>query len=142
MERQERDRFRAAWFGAYRSVNFFIRQVDEFETYALEDRFIGNPFRIGAVRLTVSHERKQALRRLRGQIMTTASRLGDDMDDLSYYLLPEDQGRISDILGLLSTVERLPESYGELIVLGRQVAELYREFLESIGEREGFKRAS
>ncbi len=137
-EGAERQRLRAAWFSARRSMIFFVRQVEEFESYILEEHFQEAPFRIGSTRLFLGDRRKQTLQRLRGQVMTTAIRLGDDLDELSNYLTSEQQPIIADILGTLHEIDRLPERYGDLIIVARRVADLYNQLLQQIDIREGF----
>lgn len=90
---QGRDAFRGAWFKARRTLIHFKGQIDEFETYMLEEGFGRKAFRIGAVRLEVDRGRHKSLRRLRGQIYVTASHMGDDLDDLSEYLTTDYQER-------------------------------------------------
>jgi hypothetical protein len=137
MERQRVDSFRTAWFNARRSLIHFRGNVAEFETYVLEEDFGLAAFRIGAVRLAVDRDRHQALRRLRGQAMTTANRIGDNLDDLSNYLGPEYQDDIDAILASLAELG-IPESYAEVIRAGRTAIELYARLLADVGVRERF----
>lgn len=136
-ERQQKDAFRAAWFASRRTVIFFKRSVDEFETYMLEDGYSRSAFRIGAVRVTVDFNRHRAMRRLHGQVMTTANYMADNLDDLSEFLGEDDQEQIDKILNRLSEIE-IPPSYRDLIKLAREASDLYSDFLEDIGEREQF----
>ena len=62
-QNQQRDNFRAAWYGARRTLIHFKQQIDEFETYMLEDDYGRKTFRIGSVRLMVDRGRHQAHRR-------------------------------------------------------------------------------
>jgi hypothetical protein len=135
---QQRAAFRAAWFQARRSVIFFKRSVDEFETYVLEDGFGRRSFRVGAVRLVVSPQRAHELKRLRRQSMVTANRIGDDLDDLSNFLGPEDQPGVTRLLATLSEFGAFPEHYADLVTQGRAVVALYTGLLDSIDAREGF----
>lgn len=116
---------------------FFKRTVDEFETYLLEEGFGRREFRTGSVRLVVDSQRHHALRRLRGQAFTTANIIGDNLDDLSEYLGPEDQEGVDNILAKLREM-RMPERYSDIIRLAREAIALYSEFLEEIDERQRF----
>jgi hypothetical protein len=136
-ERQHRDEFRAAWYNARRTVIFFKRGVDEFETYLLEEGFGRKEFRIGAVRLVVDRQRHQQLRRLRGQTFITANIIGDNLDDLSEYLGPDDLEGVTTILTTLEQM-RMPERYIDVIRTARQAVALYSDFLNDIDERQGF----
>lgn len=138
MQNQGRDAFRGAWFGARRTLIHFKGQVDEFETYMLEDGYGRSAFRIGAVRLEVDRGRHKALRRLRGQVHVTASHMGDDLDDLSEHLGNEYQREVDAILNRLQELN-LPESYRDLIRVAREAFELYNDLLDAIAEREGFE---
>lgn len=137
VERHQRDAFRGAWYNARRTVIFFKRSVDEFETYLLEEGFGRRDFRIGAVRLVVDSQRHHALRRLRGQAFTTANFIGDNLDDLSEHLGRDDQEAIDRILATLSAM-RIPERYSDVLRLAREAITLYSEFLEEIDDRQGF----
>jgi len=119
----------------------FEQVVDEFETYMLEDDYSEGAFRIGAVRITVDRGRHQALRRLKGQAMTTANVLTDTLDDLSEFLGVDDQEMIERILNKLAQIE-LPSLYSDVIKSARRARDLYAALLSSVGEREGFERTS
>lgn len=138
-EGHHKDAYRSAWFASRRTLIFFKRSVDEFETYMLEDGFAKSIFRIGAVRLTVDFGRHKALRRLNGQVMTTAQFMADNLDDLSDFLGVDDQQQIDAILKRLGEIE-IPGTYRDLIKLARAASELYSDFLDEIGEREAFPR--
>jgi hypothetical protein len=120
-------------------LSTFKRVVDEFETYVLEDGYGGKTFRIGSVRLTVDRSRHQALRRLKGQALTTANFMADDLDDLSEFLGPEDQSTIDRIMSRLSETT-LPESYRAVMTLAREAISLYSELLDEVGAREAFEQ--
>jgi len=139
IERQQKERFRAAWFGARRTLIHFDQVIDEFETYMLEDEYSESAFRIGAVRITVDRGRHQAMRRLKGQAMTTANVLTDTLDDLSDFLGADDQEVIDKILRELAQIE-LPARYSDVIRSARQARDLYSELLSIVGEREGFEK--
>ncbi|HEV2889215.1 MAG TPA: hypothetical protein VGX28_02475 [Frankiaceae bacterium] len=139
LEQAQRRAFRAAWFETRRSLIFFKRGIDEFETYMLEDGYGRRAFRIGAVRLVVDPHRKHQMRRLRGQALQTASHLGDDLDDLSDFLGPDDQQAVHEILTRLGEIGRLPESYADLVRVGREAIGLYSGLLDRIADREGFE---
>jgi Arc/MetJ family transcription regulator len=138
VQQQGRDAFRGAWFAARRTLIHFKGQVDEFETYMLEDGYGRKSFRIGAVRLEVDRTRHKALRRLRGQVLVTASHMGDDIDDLSEFLGAEYQSEVDAIINRLGEME-LPDKYRDLIMLARESFALYNDLLESVAEREGFE---
>jgi hypothetical protein len=138
VEQAERRAFRAAWFNTRRSLIFFKRAIDEFETYMLEDGYARRAFRIGAVRLTIDGRRKQQMRRLKGQALTTANTLGDNLDDLSDFLGPDDQATVDAILTRLAEVGQLPDRYSDLVRLGREAVLLYDDLLENVADREGF----
>lgn len=137
-ERVDRDRFRGTWYNSRRSLIYFKRITDEFETYMLELGYARREFRIGIVRLSLEPPQHQAMRRMHGQTMQTAQHLADDLDDLSDYLGPVDQERVNDIHERLSQIERLPETYRDLIALCRTAHQLYSDLLEDLGERERF----
>ena len=138
VEGQQRGAFRAAWFAARRTLLFFKHQIDEFETYMLEDNFGQKQFRIGAVRLSVDAGRHRALRRLRGQTMVTASHMGDDLDDLSEFLGTEYADQVTKVLDHLEAI-KIPETYRELIHVARDAFYEYDGFLTYIADIEGFQ---
>ena len=139
MQQQQRAAFRSAWFASRRSVIYFKRSLDEFETYILEDGYGRRAFRVGSVRLTVDSQRAHQLKRLRGQTLTTAHNLGNDLDGLSTYLGPEDQGAVTAILDGLIELGTLPVRYADLITSGRQVVGLYNALLDGVADRQGFE---
>jgi hypothetical protein len=134
----QRARFSAAWFDAKRSLIFFKRTTDEFETYMLEWGYARREFRIGIVKLTLDQPQKHALRRLHGQAMNTANHIADNLDDLSDFLGAEDQERVDAIHNRLGQMEALPPAYRDVIMLAREVATLYQDLLDDVGEREKF----
>jgi hypothetical protein len=142
VERQQRERFRGAWFQCKRALIFFGRATDEFETYMLEDDYGGKAFRIGAVRLTVDVNRHHALRRLRGQAMTTANVMSDTIDDLCEFIGPEYQSDVQNVLDQLNEIGKVPERYSEVVKAARRARELYDTLLNKIGEQEGFNRVA
>lgn len=135
---QQRGAFRAAWFEARRSVIFFKRSLDEFETYVLEDGYGRKAFRVGSVRLVVTSRRAHEMKRLRGQALVTAHRLGDNLDELSNHLGPEDQEAVTGILAALNDLGAFPDRYADVVTQGRSVIALYTAMLDAIGEREAF----
>jgi len=141
VERQHRDRFRAAWFNARRALIYFGRNIDEFETYVLEDDYGGKSFRIGSVRLTVDADRHRSLRRLKGQAMTTANVMSDAID-LCEFLGPDYQSSIQKVLDQLRQIGAIPERYSELIRAAREARKLYDDLLNQIGEKEQFEQSS
>ncbi len=142
VERQQRERFRGAWFQCKRALIFFGRAIDEFETYMLEDDYGGKAFRIGAVRLTVDNNRHHALRRLRGQAMTTANVMSDTIDDLCEFLGPDYQSAVQEVLDQLGEIGKVPERYSEVIRAARRARELYDKLLNNIGTKEDFEQIS
>ena len=138
IEQGQAERFRSAWFQSKRSLIFFKRTADEFETYMLEGGYARRAFRIGSVRLYVDRHQHQALRRLHGQTMTTASHLADDLDDLSDFLDARDQPAIDALQARLVKMESFPDSYRDVISLSREVIQLYQDLIDDVGEREGF----
>ena len=134
----QRASFRGAWFAARRTLIHFKQQVDEFETYMLEDNYGTREFKIGAVRLMLDRGRHQSLRRLRGQTLITAARMGDDLDDLSEYLTDEHAPRIAEVLEHLQAIE-IPETYAELIRVARDAFAIYHAFVVFVGDIEGFE---
>jgi hypothetical protein len=138
VELTERRMYRAAWYSTRRSLIFFKRAVDEFETYMLEDGFSRRAFRIGAVRLTIDARRKKQMRRLKGQTLTTADTLSDNMDDLSEYLGPEYQTVVDALLTRLAEIGQLPDRYTDLVHVARDSVRLYDDLLSAVAEREGF----
>ena len=135
---QQKGEFRAAWFGARRTLIHFKQQVDEFETYMLEDNYGQRQFRIGAVRLVVDTGRKRSMRRLRGQTLTTASHMGDDLDDLSEFLGPDYAERVEEVLTHLQQIE-IPDTYRQLIRVARDAFDVYESFITFVGDTEGFE---
>ncbi len=107
----------------------------------LEDDYAESAFRIGAVRITVDRGRHQALRRLKGQAMTTANVLTDTLDDLSEFLGADDQEMIEKILSDLAQIE-LPSRYADVIKSARKARNFYAGLLSNISKREGFERTS
>ena len=93
---------------------------------------------MGSVRLTLDSYKHQALRRLHGQTTTTATRMADNIDDLSNGLGADDQQRVDEIIEKLARFE-FPSTYRDLISAGREAATLYNGLLERIEEREGFE---
>jgi hypothetical protein len=138
LQDQQRGAFRGAWFAARRSLIHFKQQIDEFETYMLEDGYGQQEFRIGAVRLVVDRGRHHSMRRLRGQTLVTANRLGDDMDDLSEYLGAEYSDRVQEVLGHLQEIQ-LPATYRDLIRTARSAFDAYESFLTYVADIEGFE---
>lgn len=130
--------FRAAWFEARRSVIFFKRSLDEFETYVLEDGYGRRAFRVGSVRLTVTPRRAHEMKRLRGQALTTAQRLGDNLDELSNFLGQEDHAAVTSILADVTEFGSFPDRYADLITQGRSLLAVYTELLDVLAERERF----
>ena len=139
LEQAQRRAFRAAWFDTRRSLIFFKRALDEFETYMLEDGYAGRAFRMGAVRLVVQPRRKQQMLRLRRQALSTAHHLGDDLDTLSENLGSDDQRAVDAILTRLADIAQLPDSYADLVRLGREAVQLYGDLLANVATREGFE---
>jgi hypothetical protein len=139
LQQQQRSAFRAAWFDARRSVIFFKRSVDEFETYVLEDGYGRRAFRVGAIRLVVDSRRSHQMRRLRGSALITANNLGDNLDDLSDFLDAGYQEAIMAVLTGLNELGTLPDDYASLIARGRAVVGLYTALLEAVAEHEGFE---
>jgi hypothetical protein len=130
--------FRQAWFQARRTLIFFKGQIDEFETFILEDTYGQRQFRIGAVRLTVDAGRRRQMRRLRGQTLITANHMGDNLDDLSEFLGAEYSERVEAVLTHLGAIE-IPETYGQLIRVARDAFYEYDSFLTFIADKEGFE---
>jgi hypothetical protein len=138
-ELQHLQQFRGAWFACRRTLIFFKRSVDEFESYMLEQGYSRTAFRIGAIRLTVDFGGRKAMRRLNGQILMTAEKMADNFDDLSDYLGVDDAERVSGILIHLRDLE-LPATYRDVIRIARDVGALFTDLLDDIGERESFPR--
>ncbi len=137
-EQGQRDRFRASWFGAKRSLIYFKRTADEFETYMLEGAYARREFRMGIVRIALEPRQHQAMRRLLGQTTQTASHLADDLDDLSDFLGAADQVHIDAIRERLASIDKFPDKYRDVITLSREVIQLYQDLIDDIGERERF----
>jgi len=106
----------------------------------LEDEYGGKFFRIGSVRLVVDANRHHALRRLKGQTITTANVMSDAIDDLSEFLGQPYQGAVQEVLDQLSKVGTIPERYSEVIRAARKARDLYDGLLNHIGETEGFEQ--
>jgi hypothetical protein len=107
----------------------------------LEDDYGSQSFRIGVVRLTVDAGRHHALRRLKGQAITTANVISDTLDDLSEFLGPEYQHSVAQVLDELSQLT-IPERYSEVIKAARKARELYDHLLQEIGDKEGFGKGT
>lgn len=138
VDRLERERFRTAWFQAKRSLIFFKRTTDEFESYVLEGGYGRREFRIGIVRLILDPNQYAAMRRMHGQCMTTANHLADNLADLSEFLGPQDQAQIDAIHERLKAIENFPPVYRDVIALSRESIQAYQDLLDDIGEREQF----
>ncbi len=134
----QRDQFLAVYFQAKRSLIFFKRAVDEFETYIFEGGYGRKEFRIGAVRIMFEPRQRQAMRRLHGQILTTANHMADNLDDISEHLGPEDQKNVDAIHARAKGIEAFPDSYRDVIALSREAVQLYQDLLDDVGERENF----
>jgi hypothetical protein len=134
----QRGAFRQAWFQARRTLIFFKQQIDEFETFVLEDSYGAREFRIGGVRLMVDAARRKQMRRLRGQTLMTANHMGDNLDDLSEFLGAEYADRVQAVLDHLAAVT-IPETYGQLIRVARDAFYEYDSFLNYIADVEGFE---
>ncbi len=137
-ERAQRDRFRAAWFAARRTLIHFQQVLAEFELYMLEDGYGGRSFRLGAVQLRVDHYRHRALRRIHAQTLNTATHLADDIDDLSEFLGPEDQELVDQIKARLAEMA-FPERFGQVVQLAREGLALFTDLLQAIDQRERFQ---
>ncbi len=74
-------------------------------------------------------------------MLTTANFMADHLDDLSDFLGTEDQSRVDRILQGLKEMT-FPESYRDVIRLVRTASDLYGDFLEDIGDREGFPKTA
>jgi hypothetical protein len=140
-ERVQKDAFRSAWFASRRTLIHFKRAADEFESFMLEDGYARKAFRIGEVRISVDFNRHKSMRRLHGQVLTTANFMADHLDDLSEYLGSEDQPAVDRILVGLKEMS-FPESYRDIIRMARTAGELYGDFLQDLGEREGFPQSA
>ncbi len=140
-ERAQRDRFRAAWFEARRTLIHFQQVLAEFELFMLEDGYGGKSFQLGAVQLRVDHYRHRALRRIHAQTLNTATHLADDIDDLSEFLGPEDQERVDHIKSRLAEMA-IPERFGQVILLAREGLALFNELLQAIDQRERFQEGN
>jgi hypothetical protein len=103
----------------------------------LEDNYGRTVFRIGAVRLTVDRFRHQSLRRLRGQALTTARFMGENLDDLSEHLGAEYQPDVDTVLAALGAFD-LPATYREVVTQARRAFDVYSDLLDAIAEREAF----
>ena len=61
LEQGHNDRFRSTWYQSRRSLIFFKRSADEFETYMLEFGYARREFRIGSVRIVLNGNQHQAM---------------------------------------------------------------------------------
>lgn len=138
IQQGQRDQFVAVYFQAKRSLIFFKRAVDEFETYIFEGGYGRKEFRIGAVRLMFEPNQRHSIRRLHGQILTTANHLADNLDDISEYLGPADQKNVDAIHDRAKGIEAFPDSYRDVISLSREAVQLFQDLLDDVGERENF----
>jgi hypothetical protein len=66
METSARNDFRKAWYDSRRSLIYFRRTADEFETHIFEEGFGRRAFRIGVVRLQLDFTKHKSIRRLLG----------------------------------------------------------------------------
>lgn len=138
LQQQQQAAFRTAWFEARRSLIFFKRTVDEFETYVIEDGYGRKAFRVGSVRLVVTARRANEMKRLRGQALTTAHRLGENLDELSNFLGPDEHDAVESIIASLAEFGAFPERYVDLIARGRDVLAVYSALLDVVAERQRF----
>lgn len=138
LQQQQQAAFRTAWFEARRSLIFFKRTVDEFETYVIEDGYGRKAFRVGSVRLVVTARRANEMKRLRGRALHSATRLGDDLDELSNFLGPAEQEAVDSIIASLNEFGAFPDRYLDLITQGKQVVALYSALLDALADRQEF----
>ena len=92
--------------------------------------------------MTVDNNRHHALRRLRGQAMTTANVMSDTIDDLCEFLGPDYQSAVQEVLDQLGEIGKVPERYSEVIRAARRARELYDKLLNNIGTKEDFEQIS
>ena len=83
LQEQQRGAFRGAWYAARRTLIHFKQQVDEFETYMLEDGYGRREFRIGAVRLAVDHGRHRTYRDVIRAAREALDWYGSFLDDVA-----------------------------------------------------------
>ena len=138
LDKQHLDACRAAWYECRRTVIFFKRSVDEFETYILEENFGRKEFKIGSVRLMVVQQRHKQLRRLKGQVFTTANIIADNIDDLSEFLGPESQSAVDRVLTAIQGLS-IPERYIDVIRTSRAAIDAYSDLLDAVGDELGFQ---
>jgi hypothetical protein len=72
--------------------------------------------------------------------MTTATFMADHLDELSEYLGEPDQPAVDGILERLQEIT-IPPTYRDLIRVAREATDMYSDFLDGLGEREGFGEA-
>jgi hypothetical protein len=138
LQEQQRGAFRGAWYASRRTLIHFKQQVDEFETYMLEDGYGKHEFRIGVVACRSIAAGTTRFAGFGGQTFVTADRLGDNLDDLSEFLGEDYGDEIEMILRRLHDMQ-IPATYRDVIRTARDAFEWYGSFLDHVAEREGFE---
>lgn len=140
-EISERRNFRTTWFACVRSVDFLDSSIRELATHVAEQEFGDKAFRFASVRIGFTSIRaRESFARLSRQVDITKANLTENFDHLSDHLGPDDSGAIDRLMTQLSTaISEFPTNYISLIVVGRLAINELRDFLQKIGEREGFR---
>ena len=137
----QRRNFRATWFACLRSVDFLDSSIRELATHVAEQEFGDRIFRFGSVRIGFTSTRaRESFARLSRQVDITKANLTENFDHLSDYLGPDDAQAINQLMEQLSSeIGNFPFDYNSLINSGRIAVQGLREFLQEIGNREGFR---
>ncbi|MDQ1710889.1 MAG: hypothetical protein QOE45_339 [Frankiaceae bacterium] len=142
LQRNRREAFRAAWYGARRSVLFFEHALDEFETHVLQDGYGARSFQVGTVRLVLSRSRADELRMLHDEALTAARHLRDRLSTLSDFLGPDDQDPVTTILTEVAGLPAMPARFADVVTQGRTVAGMYHDLLADLAARHGFEEVA
>jgi len=126
----QRRNFRATWFACLRSVDFLDSSIRELATHVAEQEFGDRIFT----------RARESFARLSRQVDITKANLTENFDHLSDYLGPDDAQAINQLMEQLSSeIGNFPFDYNSLINSGRIAVQGLREFLQEIGNREGFR---
>jgi hypothetical protein len=134
----ERKRFAGAWRNARGGLARLRRQVERFEQFVEESGFGDQPVHFGSVRLFLDPERKDRVRALQSEVLTTASYLTKYLDELSNHLGPEDEGSLGRVREQLEEVGAVPRTYGEAVAVARTAEEAYGALIRELGQRHDF----
>jgi hypothetical protein len=135
---EARTRFRGTWRNARDALDRFERQVARFGEFMAEEQFQDEAVRFGGTQLLVEPARKDDVRALQRQTLTTGSFLTKYLDELSNHLGNEYDQLIARTRGRLAEVGTLPSVYGAVPQQAAAAIDAYRRLLDEIERREAF----